>query len=189
MKKLITLGMLFFMPVLSAGQYVGVNLGMNNGVLTNQSHNDKVRFKLGGNYVRKFDSNFHAEAEINYRENHQKADKSSENGAVAKKSTEKYSLTYMANVLYDVQNLQTYGIVPYFGVGIGYAQNTEKSKVKGVAATKQDKVRDNRLAYQGIVGVKMPINETLSVGAEYHYHAGKAHTKDHSLAMTVVRSF
>ncbi len=173
---------------LTAGQYVGINVGMNNGVLTNQSHNDKVGFKLGANYGWKFDSNFRAEAEFSYRENHQKGSKSTENGLVTKKSNEKYSLTYMANVLYDVHQLDTYGVVPYFGLGIGYAQNTEQSTIKSTDSIRS-KVRDNRLAYQAIAGVKMPINETLSIGAEYHYHAGKAHTKDHSLSVTMIRSF
>ena len=95
----------------------------------------------------------------------------------------------MGNVFYDVKSLYTRGFTPFIGVGAGYANNTEKNKVKYGTITHNDKLRDNGFAYQAIVGAKYPLNDLVDVGVQYHYFVGNNHQKAHNLGVSLLRNF
>ena len=86
------------------------------------------------------------------------------------------SYAAMANLLYDIDlrmiGLNTQAVVPYLGVGAGYAI-TEWSSVRGNAGTNTQLIdgTDGTFAYQGIAGLSFPIDAVpgLSITAEYRY--------------------
>ena len=191
MKRLIFLGIAILPFTLSAAQYFGIDAGINHLELTNESDSGlKVGMRAGAKWGYIFDSGLRGEVELAYRINHFKTRYvlASEDQLKSKSYRSMHSWSYMINVLYDVKQLQVASVIPYVGLGIGYAQNTEKLKFKG-DATHETKERDNRFAYQAIIGAKYPINDTLSAGLEYHYFCGQSHAKDHSVGMTLVRTF
>ena len=80
----------------------------------------------------------------------------------------------IANVYYDLPFVKM--VVPYVGVGIGLAhiQNQVQithDPIPGFfdGGTFKTKVTDLKLAYQGILGVTLNVNETMSVGMDYRY--------------------
>ncbi len=183
---------LFSIFSLSAAQYVGVAAGTNNATLTDQNNKGlKIgahgMFKYG--YV--FSSGIRSEAEISYRTGRYKTiyNMSDKEVVSSRVFNSMHSWSYMVNALYDVVQLETYDVVPYFGIGAGFCQNTQNLKEKFDTRTEEAKIKDKRFAYQGIVGLKYAINENLSTGLEYHYFCGRSHQKDHSVGMTLVRSF
>lgn len=188
--KLLTIAILAVSPVV-ASQYVGVNFGPDYAYLTSQSNSGlKVGYKVGASYGYIWQSGIRTEVEFCYRQNHFSTKYVEVNDQIVSKSFRSFhSISYMANAIYDVPQLQAYGIIPYMGAGVGYCHNTDKHKLKADDKTNSDKEKDNRFAYQGIVGAKYAINENVSVGAEYHYFCGKSHGKDHSLALNLARYF
>lgn len=192
MKKLIAIAMLTMCPLMApAVQYVGINAGTNHLVQTNKSTGPKTGMHLGGKYGYMFESGVRCEAEMIYRKNDYQTvytiiDKDQ---VGSKEHNSSHSWSYMANVIYDIFALRTSDLVPYFGAGVGYCQNTEKNKIKYNDITKEDKLKDNRIAYQLIGGAKYKINDEYTAGAEYHYFVGKSHAKEHSVHVTVMRAF
>ena len=192
MKRLIFLAGILATATASATQYFGIHAGTSHKELTNESDSGlKVGMRAGAKYGYVFDSGLRGELELSYRVNHFKTRYAvvAEDQLSNKAYRSMHSWSYMANVLYDVKQLTVMSVTPYVGAGIGYAQNTEKLKLKATDLTHEIKERDNRFAWQAIVGAKYPINETLSAGLEYNYFCGQSHAKDHSMSMTLVRSF
>lgn len=177
---------------LFAGQYVGVSIGTNNATMTDNSNKGlKIGAHAQAKYGYAFGSGIRSEAEISYRTGKYKTiynmiDKET---VGSREYNSIHSWSYMGNVLYDISNLNVYSVVPYIGIGVGYCQNTQESKIKFDDSSKKDKLKDNRFAYQGIIGAKYAINETLSTGVEYHYFCGRSHQKDHSVGVNLVKNF
>lgn len=178
---------------LSADQYFCFGLGVNDANLTNQSDRHlKIGVIAGVRYGFIFSNGVRAEVEMSYRINHFKTQHELDFEEIETKTFRSFhSWAYMINALYDVNQLQTYGITPYIGTGIGYCQNTEKNKVKfqDWDCVIENKIKDGCFAYQIIFGAKYPLNDSLSTGVEYKYFCGTEHKKDHSVAMTLAKSF
>lgn len=193
MKRLLTLifATISLTPI-CATQYFGLDLGTNQSILTNQSDKGlKMGVRSGVKYGYIFDSGIRAEAEVTYRQNHFKTvyniiDKDQ---IGSKEYKTNHSWSYMLNVMYDIVQLNMSQIVPYIGVGIGYCANTEKNKVKYDEKSQEDKMKEDRFSYQGIIGCKYPIQNDLATGIEYRYFTGKSHQKDHSVGLFVIRGF
>lgn len=191
MKKLLTIATLAFLPLTAwCGQYVGLNLGTDYTFLTNKNDEGlKIGYKAGMTYGYALDSGIRAEIEVAYRKNSFRTKYDLIGDATTGRSYHSmHSWSYMANVLYDIKQLNTYSVIPYVGLGVGYCQDTEKLKYKADAVT-ESKMRDDRFAYQAIAGLKYPVNEIVTLGLEYHYFCGRAHAKDHNVELALVRSF
>ncbi|HXT83161.1 MAG TPA: porin family protein [Verrucomicrobiae bacterium] len=179
-------------PSLPKKQYVGIGLGTDYCFKTNQSNSGlKVGVKAELSYGYKFNSGFRAELEASFRKNsfQTKYDVAKDDQLRSKRYHSLHSWAYMGNLLYDLNQLIYQGINPYVGIGVGYAQCVEKVKYKSSKEINADKFRDDRFVYQGIVGARYSINETLDVSAEYKYLCGLSHAKDHSVSLALLRNF
>jgi opacity protein-like surface antigen len=173
-------------------QYFGIIGGTNHCELTKESnHGMKVGVNAGVKYGYIFGNGFRVEGEVAYRHNSFSTKYNVANLDIleSKEYNHKHSWSYMANGFFDLANLQVGSIIPYVGAGIGYCQNTEKKKMKFADITNEEKTKDNRFAYQGIIGAKYQINADYSAGLEYHYFVGKSHAKEHSVGMIIARNF
>ena len=148
-------------------------------------------YKTGFTYGHSLDSGFRAEVEGTIRQNHYKTryDFVGEDIITAKHHRCKFSWCVMSNVYYDVIELSTRNVTPFIGVGVGYAHNVEKNKIKYTKFVHEDKLKDNCFAYQAIVGAKYPINEQVDVAVQYHYYVGNSHQKAHNVGVSVLRNF
>ena len=176
---------------LIAAQYVGINGGTDYPYRTNESNSgQKVGYKVGAMYGYDWGNNLRTEAELAYRH----AERSTryvekEDRIESKEHRSNHSLALMVNAIYDINQLTWYNISPYVGVGIGYCQNTEKSKLQTEKYTNEEKERDDRFAWQGIVGFKYPFAEKMSLSAQYNYFCASEHAKHHGFSLIVIRSF
>lgn len=196
MKSYIFYSMAFFFVLLSSdlrgSQYIGVHLGTDYAHLTNQSNSgQKVGFKTGLTYGYVFDFGLRAEAEWTYRYNPYKStDVLSENKEVmAVESRKIHSWSYMANAIYDLKQVNFVSITPFLGIGLGYSQHTDEIKNKFQDSSSTSKSSDNGFVYQGIVGLKYPFSDQLSICAQYHYFVGRGHEKNHSIGMSLCNNF
>ena len=178
-----------------ATQYFGFDLGINNCYLTSESNKGmKNGIKSGIKYGYLFNTGIRTEAEVAYRVNHFKTiyNEASTDVISSKEYRSKHSWAYMLNIMYDIAQISTYDIVPYIGAGMGYCANTEKKKIKyenSQNETHEEKLKENRFSYQGIVGVKYALNQSVSTSLEYSYFTGKSHQKDHSISVFIYRGF
>lgn len=177
-----------------ADQYVGVNLGTNQMNITNSSKSGlKTGYKAGLKYGFKSINSFRAEIECTYRQNSYstKYDTDHQDRLFSKEYNKFHSWAYMANGIFDLNELVTYDIVPYVGAGVGFNQNVHHKKTKNVMLSKTDsvKMRDDRFAYQGIVGVRYGVSPMYSTCIEYHYFCGHSHAKSHSVELGLLRHF
>ncbi len=192
MKKLLFIGSMLFMSSLCAGQYVGVHGGANHLNVTRGSNQSlKMGYKVGLTCGYAFDSSWRAELQCSYFANHYgSSHEASTAGFTFSKQTNKlHTWAYMANILYDIKGLTFSSLYPYLGAGVGYAQNSSVLTVRRDDIVTDYKGRDNRFAYQLIAGAMMPVNEQYSTALEYNFHSGKAHGKDHSVQMHLIRNF
>lgn len=176
---------------LSAVQYFGVDVGVNHAEVTNTSHNPKVGMIGGAKYGYVFSTGIRGEVEFAYRYNNFRTQHNSDEKDVvfSKESNSVHSRSYMVNALYDVNEMKVYDFTPYIGIGIGYCQNTDVKKIKYDSKSVEDKIKDNRFAYQAIVGAKYAISDNLCSAFEYNYFSGKSHAKVHSMRMSLIRNF
>ncbi len=190
--KLLSLA-LFILAIapLSASQYIGIELGTNHLELTNQSSGLKVGYIAGAKFGYIFDSGIRLEATGHYRRNVRSTKYTfGDTDVVVSKNYQQYhSWSYMVNCLYDLNKIAVNAIVPYVGVGGGYAQNTQHDKQKFDTTKKSDKLKDGRFAYQGIVGAKYYLNADYSSALEYKYFCGQSHAKDHTVSLSLNRHF
>lgn len=183
---------LFLTPIfLSAGQYVTVGGGADYAHHTDMKKGEKIGFKVGGSYGYKFANGVRGEFEIAYRDSQKRTVYNFVEGAGDQKThVSHHSISYMANCVYDIGNLTTYGITPYVGAGVGYCCNSYELKTQtGDQVTNRDKGNEDRFAWQLIAGGKYPIAENLELAAEYKYFVGDYHAKNHSFSAALVRSF
>lgn len=192
MKKLlaICLSFLCVSPVMGQ-QYFGVDVGTSHAESTNSAKSPKLGAKAGVRYGYTFDNGFRTELHVVHRRNEFKNNYTltTNNVKVKEDQHSLRSWSYMVNALYDISQLNINTLVPYVGAGIGYCQNTDSIKTKNLVGSQRVKEKDNRFAWQGIVGLKYAINSQLSTGLEYHYFCGKAHAKEHSFGVSVMRHF
>lgn len=193
MRKFLALGTFFLLPILtlSAGQYVGIHGGSDYPYHTDASRSgQKVGYHVGGTYGYDWGNQIRTELEVSYREAHKRTKyvvKDEQEESRDHQST--HSLSYMANVCYDISQLQVYNVTPYVGAGIGYAQNTDKSKLQKETTTNEMREHDDRFAWQILAGASYPIADKTSVSARYAFHVGHEHQKNHSFGIALIRSF
>ena len=191
--KLITLAALCVLSItpLSAAQYTSVSLGSNDVCLTNEDHSPKIGYHSGMSYGYKFENGMRAELEVSFSKCNFKTkyNMKSEDEVESKEYRSFHSWSYMANTIYDVVQLNFRDVVPYFGVGVGYADNTEKSKIKSDFETSQDKYHDSRFAYQVILGAKCAINADYETALQYNFLSGQSHAKTHNIGLYLIRNF
>lgn len=172
--------------------YVSMSIGANNPKRSdNHANSQKVGFKGGLMVGTKFSDGFNGELEVGYRSSTKKKRHTNELTSLtdSKEHVSSYSWAYMVNALYDFTQIKYRSITPYAGIGVGYCVSTDKVKVQYDTHTTRDKIKDDRFAYQGILGAKYPIDEYSTIGIQYNYFCGKNHQKDHSVNMALARSF
>lgn len=176
---------------LIASQYVGISAGADYAHHTNAEKGEKIGYKVGGCYGYKFANGVRGEFEICYRDGHKRNQYIfTEGGADQKTHVSHHSISYMANCVYDIGNLTTYGITPYVGSGVGLCCNSYELKTQtGGKVTNRDKGNEDRFAWQLLAGAKYPIAENLELAAEYKYFVGDYHAKNHSFSAALIRSF
>lgn len=178
---------LFLCPVMAAS-YVGVHVGPN---FTSAKNSENVGHKVGATYGLKLENGLRTELALTYHKNNFKTQYNSDDKSViiSKEYHTHYALSMMANVIYDLNQIQVAQIVPYVGIGAGYCQNNHRNEVKFDLTSDKKHTQVNRFAYQAIAGAKYDMNANYSLALQYHYFVGQAHTKDHSVAMSVLRNF
>lgn len=177
---------------LTAEQYVSVQAGTDYCHHTDENdRGQKIGYKVGATYGYKFANGIRGELELAYRDGHKRTSYVYvDGGDDSKTHVSSHSMSYMANFAYDIGGLQTYGITPYVGAGIGVCSNTYELKTqKGGVTTNRDHGKDDRFAYQLIAGAKYPIAEKLELAGEYKYFVGAYHAKNHSFSAALIRSF
>lgn len=173
-------------------QYVGLHVGASKRVQTNGSNSgQKVGARGGLTWGYDFGNQVRAEVEISYREGHKRTQyverALDEVDHKIYQSTKAWS--YMANVIYDVSQLPLWSATPYLGVGVGYAQYTQKGKVKYDTYSDTEKRRDSEFAYQGIVGFRYHVAPGNVMSLQYCYHLGEPHAKNHSVTLGIAKLF
>ena len=75
----------------------------------------------------------------------------------------------LLNVYYDFDEEMGGDLIPYLGVGIGYAHIGTKLNSTGPSGTTTFKATDNEFAYQGSLGINYNFDEQASVTLAYQY--------------------
>jgi OmpA-OmpF porin, OOP family len=157
------------------GLYLGAGAGVNirhdsrsNGV---EVVSENPGFAGVGAIGWGFGNGLRFEVEGNYREN--SVEKLTLGGLPPVRSSAGYIRTYgaMGNVLFDL-NIPALPVVPYLGVGAGYAWNDWKNgRFSRGASTYRIDDMDGRFAYQGIAGVAFNVVAVpgLALTAEYRF--------------------
>jgi outer membrane protein OmpA-like peptidoglycan-associated protein len=172
------------------GLYVGAGIGWNQMLdsditlnvpgQTGAQRNGSARFESGWGVVASlgwgFGNGLRAEAEVNYRDNavHGVNGFGFANWATTGTGSAR-SYGVMGNAFYDFH--MGWPVVPYVGVGIGYV-GTDYDGVRQISRSTVNVVQipghDWNFAYQGIVGVAVPLDTVtpgLSLTVEYRYFA------------------
>ena len=185
----------------SCGFYVGAFGGAN---WLNIRKMDGFRLKSKTGYTGalslgyKLDNGFRFEGEVGYRRNRLHAKDRDDvfySGYDKRNHGSRYTWSYMANFLYDFEEVSCYipNVVPYVGFGLGYAHSHTDIKGHGEYSKEYSKERNkksgNGFAYQGIAGVGYRLTDTTTLGVEYRYFAGKNHTHDNAVGLALRQSF
>lgn len=143
----------------------------------------------------KFDNGFRVEGEASYRRNHLDSKHLAKEFNLdyenVKINGSFYSWSYMANFLYDFDQVSCYipNVVPYLGFGIGYTQNHAHLKAHDQYSRDCAKASGKGIAYQGIAGVGYRLTDNTTLAAEYRYFNGKNNAHDHSVGLAIRQSF
>ena len=167
------------------GLYLGAGAGVNirhdsrsNGV---EVVSENPGFAGVGAIGWGFGNGLRFEVEGNYREN--SVEKLTLGGLPPVRSSAGYIRTYgaMGNVLFDL-NIPALPVVPYIGVGAGYAWSDWKNgRFSRGASTYRIDDMDGRFAYQGIAGRRLqraPCVPGLALTAEYRFLGTLEHEID-----------
>ena len=192
MKKIIFATILSLPMFLSAGQYVGFHGGTDYSYRTDTSNNgQKVGYALGLTYGHDVAPQVRLEGEVTYR--HGSKRKVYKDKAVDQldfvKYESKHSWSYMVNLVYDVNQLATYQLSPFVGLGLGYGNNVTELKVKYDSHADSEKRRDSDFAWQAIAGFSYPITDSVKSRVQYCYHRGEQHSISHSVTASIVKAF
>jgi opacity protein-like surface antigen len=192
MKKLLA-NLLLLAPIsLFGGQYIGLHGGTAYPYQTdNKVHGQKVGYKVGALYGYDFSNNFRVEGELTYRSNDhkEKYNVGADDALISKEQRYGHSFSYMINGFYDIGQISFATVTPFVGIGIGLHQSTAKLKMRTDLDSHETKEKDSSFAYQGIVGIKYPISDKISLAMQYHYFCGQSHVKDHSFGVMVAHHF
>jgi outer membrane protein OmpA-like peptidoglycan-associated protein len=151
------------------GFYIGGGLGANfltdndyrnNGSDSKYKYDPGLAALINGGYA--FGNGIRIELEPNYRYN----DVKSEGGTHGRLQ----QFGVMANAIYDVVQLPTFGIpvLPHIGAGVGWARLYDHSGPHGIAGGTSG--HDDAIAYQAIVGVDYSLSPGVKLGLDYRYH-------------------
>ncbi len=152
----------------------------NLGLTPNGNFN--ASFDLGGVGVMSvgygFGNGMRLELEGNFRYNEVDSVTARGYGAAANSGGRAKTYGVMVNALYDFGTTQNWPVLPYLGLGVGYAwQEYDSVNVRARGTTgstlPQFEVQgtDGRFAYQAIVGAALPISSVpgLALTAEYRF--------------------
>lgn len=97
------------------------------------------------------------------------------------------AFSVMANGYIDFHN--RYNITPYIGLGIGYINTKEHLKLKDANSYGVEKLSSEStgLAYQGIVGVSVPVTaicKNMEIGVEYRYFGARKQVTEQNVGIT-----
>lgn len=126
-----------------------------------------------------FGNGLRLEIEGSYRDNGVSRSPNSQTATSATGHEEKYGA--MANALYD---FHLPWFQPYIGVGLGYQWTHLSEDITGPLAEASRGGTDGRFAYQGMLGVSMPVMAGLSMTGEYRFlglagdHVVSGHRQD-----------
>ena len=192
MKKLF-FALLLSLPIfLTAGQYAGFHAGTDYRNKTDCSNSgQKVGVRAGLVYGYDFGNGLRSEAELSYREGAKRTQyvDSNEDQVAYKRYDSHHEWSYIGNFFYDLNQLTTYSLTPFVGVGAGYVQTVEHLKIKSVNWTHSEKRRDSGFAYQGMAGLSYPIAEGIRSNVTYCYHVANPHAKNHSVTVGFAKIF
>lgn len=146
----------------------------------------------------KFNCGVRFEGEVGYRRNHFKAhshfkdDNESKHPWDYQTSGHSNIWSGMANVLYDFDCVSYYvpNVVPYIGVGLGYAHShgEAKSYHKDHEISKI-KHTSHGIAGQAIGGIGYRLTDSTTIGLEYRYFVTRENAKDQSVGISLKQSF
>jgi opacity protein-like surface antigen len=178
--------------------YVGA-FGGANWLNIHRIEGKRLRTKLGYTGALslgyKFNNGFRVEGEASYRRNRLDARHLAKEFSLDSDNTKIngsfYSWSYMANFLYDFDQVSDYlpNVVPYVGFGVGYTQNHAHLKKHAEDSKEHHKFSGKGVAYQGIAGIGYRLTESTTLAVEYRYFAGKNRADDHGVGLAIRQSF
>ena len=183
---------LLSMGTLSASQYAGVEFGPTSLEITNGSHSGlKVGYRAGAKYGHEIAPNLHSEFAVAYSKNafKNKYNFEGEDNLQSKEHRNFHSWSYMVNAIYELPALSVKSLVPHVGFGVGYCQNTEHRKIQYDHDSEQVKLKDDRFAYQAMVGANYALTPEYVAQMQYKYFCGQSHAKNHSVSLAVLKVF
>lgn len=172
--------------------YVGAFGGANWLHFHKEREKAKLGYTGGVSFGYKWNEGLRLEGEVAYRQNHLRARHIGyDNTQRSLINGRSHSWAYMVNGLYDFNSVSCHipHVVPYIGVGVGYARNHIRYKYQN-----QDdfsyvyQARHKGMAYQAIAGLNYLLTDDTSMGIEYRYFDGKKDMKDQSAVLTLRRS-
>lgn len=141
-------------------------------------------YNVGGFIGYHFCSGLDLEAEFIYRFNELKRKRECFEDSSFRTKGDFRSMSYMVNAIYEI-NLRNCGcssVVPYIGVGIGYAQ--QELKIFSC------KFKEDGFAWQVLAGLGYKINNCFDVALDYHFNQGRTHRiYNHSLSLAAAYHF
>lgn len=158
----------------------------------NDECGDRIEFETGynvGGFVGyHFCFGLNVEAEIIYRHNDLKrrhhGSSYSDSYGSSNSKVNFQSVSYMANVIYDISlpSCWCMPIFPYVGAGIGYAQ--QELRVWDF------KKKENGFAWQVLAGIGYQINPNFDIALDYHFNEGRTRRiYNHSLSLAAAYKF
>lgn len=178
--------------------YVG-GFGGANWLNFDRTHGIKPKMKVGGagalSLGYKFNNGLRLEGEVAYRRNsiHGKDWLKKAHYADAKLSGSSYSWAYMANILYDFDCFSECltNVVPYVGVGVGYANVHTHVKARNGYEGDSISIKGEKkgVAGQAIAGVGYRLTDSTTLGVEYRYFVAREHVRDHSVGLSLRQAF
>lgn len=119
----------------------------------------------------RFNNGLRGEGELNYRR--ATTDKFYRDGAPAQVDANLWSCGIMANAYYDFRNRTA--VTPFVGAGLGFALANLGTGTSG-GSTLWKSGRDQSIAYQGIAGFSIALNDRTSLDFTYrHYGTPSLH--------------
>ncbi len=88
----------------------------------------------------------------------------------------------MSNLIWDVNNLNVFGVRPYVGAGIGFARYDQDIVWQGMSLLTSDSKNDSNFAYQFLVGINGNVGGNTDWFLEYRYfNGGESHVQFNNL--------
>lgn len=139
------------------GGFGGLNWVTRKNHNSGSDHKYKSGYIVGGNVGYRWESGFHLEGEVSYRNNQNKA------GHKAKQST-----AFMANGLYQF-DIDCFPIDIFFGGGVGWVNTQHHHHNSSDDSSSSNHNKNNGFAWQLIAGIAYPICENVDLNLEYRF--------------------